>query len=61
MGKHLLFKKVVKHFANNKGQTVESFCNWGNDGVAPVIRYLGGLEGEWTLYLYDRNLEIEYF
>ncbi len=27
---------------------------WGNDGVAPVIRYLGGLEGEWTL-------EIEYF
>ncbi len=22
------------------------FCNWGNDGVAPVIMDLGALEGE---------------
>ncbi len=56
MGKHLLFENSFKHFANNRRQTDGSeqawiccagcFCNWGNYGVAPVIRDLGGLEGE---------------
>ncbi len=32
---------------NRFGSAVQGcFCNWGHDGVAPVIRDLGGLEGE---------------
>ncbi len=56
MGKDLLFENSFKHFANNKRQTngpeyvwvccAGCFCHWGNNGVAPVIRDLGGLEGE---------------
>ncbi len=56
MDKHLLFENSFKRFANIRHQTdrpeyvwvccAGCFCNWGNDGVAPVIRDLRGLEGE---------------
>ncbi len=56
MGKYLLLENSYKHFANNRLQTygpewvwvccAGCFCHWGNNGVAPVIRDLGDLEGE---------------
>ncbi len=56
MGRHPFFENTFKHFANNRRQTdgpeyvwvccAGCFCNWGKNDVAPVIRDLGGLEGE---------------
>ncbi len=56
MGKHLVFENRLRHFADNRRQTngpkwvkvycAGCFCRLDNNGMAPVIRDLGGLEGE---------------